>query len=135
MKENDKSSHKDHILKFAHLKHLHAHKFEAFHLESLEDLSNDASLHTVRLDGNEGTLFQVSHDSEIKQRLKTRFIMKQKETLQLQQITHGSFWHLAQAAVGSAAEGPDPIAQRSQTERTCVNVEPTMHSFKLQCLY
>lgn len=112
MKENDKISHKVHILKVAHLKHLHAHKFEAFHLESLEDLSNDASLHTVGLDGNEGTLIQVIHDSEIKQRLKTRFIMKQKKTLRLQQITHGSFWHLAQAAVGSAAEGPDPIAEK-----------------------
>lgn len=133
MKENHKSSHKVHILKFAHLKHLHAHKFEAFHLKSLEDLSNNASLHTVRLDGNEGSL--ISHDSEIKQRLKTRFIIKQKETLRLQQITYGSFWHLAQAAAGSAAEGPDPIAQRSQTERTGVNVEPTMRSFKLQCHY
>lgn len=130
MKENHKSSHEVHILKFAHLKHLHAHKFEAFHLESLDDLSNDASLHTIGLDGNEGTL--ISHDSEIKQRLKTRFSMKQKEILRLQQITHGSFWHLAQAAVGSAAEGPDPIAQRSQTELTCVNVEPTMRTFKLQ---
>lgn len=61
--------------------------------------------------------------------------MKQKETLRLQQITHGSLWHLAQAAVGSAAEGPDPIAQRSQTEHTRVNVEPTMHSFELQSHY
>lgn len=50
----------------AHLNHLHAHEFEAFHLESLDDLANDASLDAVGLDGDEGPLFQVRHDSEIK---------------------------------------------------------------------
>lgn len=53
------------VLKIAHLKHLHAHKFEAFCLESLDDLSNDASLHSLGLHGNEGTLIQGRHDSEI----------------------------------------------------------------------
>lgn len=45
--------------------------------------------------------------------------MKQQKTLRLQGITHGALRQLAQAAVGSATEGPDPIAQRSQTADTC----------------
>lgn len=60
------------MLTTAHLNHLHAHKFEAFHLESLDDLSNDAPLHAIGLDGNEGTLILGSHDSETKQRLKKK---------------------------------------------------------------
>lgn len=67
-----------------YLEHLHAHKFEAFHLEPLDDLSNEAPLHTVGLDGNEGTL-QFSHVSEIKQmgRMKVKYnqVDAAKETL------------------------------------------------------
>lgn len=66
--------------KIAHLKHLHAHKFEAFCLESLDDLSNDAPLHSLGLHGNEGTLIQGRHDSE-KTHLKKKFNIKCKETL------------------------------------------------------
>lgn len=63
MKEIYKSSQHVRML-IAHLKHLHAHKFEAFHLESLDDLSNEAPLDAIRLDGNEGTLRDSRHDSE-----------------------------------------------------------------------
>lgn len=105
------------MLTIAHLNHLHPHKFEAFHLESLDDLSDDAPLHAIGLDGNEGALF-LSHDSETKQRFKEKKKDRsKKESLQLQGITHRSRWHLAQAAVGSAAEGPDPIAEKPDYAR------------------
>ncbi len=52
------------------MEHLHAHKFEAFHLEPLDDLSDDASLHPIWLDGEEGALLQFSHFSETKQKTK-----------------------------------------------------------------
>lgn len=68
MKEIYKSSQEVKMLTTAHLNHLHAHKFEAFHLKSLDDLSNEAPLHTIGLDSNEGSLRR--HDSETKQKLK-----------------------------------------------------------------
>lgn len=46
-----------------HMNHLHGHQFEAFLFEPLDDLSNQAPLDTVGLDGNEGALLLVSHDS------------------------------------------------------------------------
>lgn len=46
------------------MEHLHAHQLEAFGLKPLDDLSNDAPLHTIRLDGNKGALLQISHDSK-----------------------------------------------------------------------
>lgn len=97
--------------------HLHAHKFEAFLLEPLDDFSNDASLHTIGLDGDEGTL--LGHDSETKQ--KKRDEGKVKCSLQEEQawrITHAFWLHLAQSAVGPAAEGPEPIAQRAHRRHT-----------------
>lgn len=33
-------------------------------------------------------------------------------------VTYTSWWHLAQSAVGPAAEGPDPIAQRTHRQHT-----------------
>lgn len=56
---------------FTYMEQLHAHKFEAFHLEPLDDLSNDAPLHTIGLDGNEGAFLKLRHDSETKQKTKT----------------------------------------------------------------
>lgn len=53
---------------FTYVHHLHADKFEAFHLEPLDDLSNDAPLHTIGLDGDEGALCQGGHDSAMEQR-------------------------------------------------------------------
>lgn len=49
--------------------HLHAHQLEALHLKPLDDLTNDAPLHAIRLDGDECTFLQLSHDSETKQRM------------------------------------------------------------------
>lgn len=46
------------------MEHLHAHQFEALGLKPLNDLSDDAALHTIRLDGNERALLQISHDSK-----------------------------------------------------------------------
>lgn len=46
--------------------HLHGHKFEAFGLKPLDDLSNDAPLHTIGLDGNECALLLLGHDSTTK---------------------------------------------------------------------
>lgn len=60
------SSQKSQTATAAHLDHLHAHEFEAFHLEPLDDLADDAPLHAIGLDGNEGTLELGSHDSETK---------------------------------------------------------------------
>ncbi len=49
------------------MEHLHAHQFEALHLKPLDDLSNDAPLHAIGLDGKKGALLQLGHDSETKQ--------------------------------------------------------------------
>lgn len=43
-------------------KELHGHKLETFLLETLDDLTDQAPLDTIGLDGNEGTL--LSHDAE-----------------------------------------------------------------------
>lgn len=50
------------------MEHLQAHQFEAFHLEPLDDVSDDAPLNAVRLDGEECALLQLGHDSEKQQR-------------------------------------------------------------------
>lgn len=47
-----------------HRHQLHADEFEAFRLEPLDDLADEASLHAVGLDGDEGALFLGSHSSE-----------------------------------------------------------------------
>lgn len=44
----------------------HAHKFESFHLESLDDFSNKPPLNSIGLDGNEGA-FLFRHDPEKQQ--------------------------------------------------------------------
>lgn len=42
-------------------------------------------------------------------------------------ITHASRWHLAQLAVGPAAEGPDPITHRVHRQHTAqVSVDLTV---------
>lgn len=53
------------------MEHLHANEFEAFHLKPLDDLSDDAPLHAIGLDGDECALqLFVGHDSETKQKKK-----------------------------------------------------------------
>jgi len=49
------------------MEQLHAHKFEAFNLKPFDDLSDDAPLYTIRLNGKESALLQLSHDSETEQ--------------------------------------------------------------------
>lgn len=46
------------------MQHLHPNKFEALLFKPLDDLSDDASLHAIRLDGNECAFLQIGHDSE-----------------------------------------------------------------------
>lgn len=70
-----------------HMEHLQAHQLEAFDLEPLDDLSDDAPLHAVGLDGQEGALLQLSHDSETKQR-KQRDEGKEQNHLQENTRTH-----------------------------------------------
>lgn len=53
---------------FTYMEHLHAHEFEAFHLKPLDDVSNDAPLHAIGLDGKKGALLQLGHDSETKKK-------------------------------------------------------------------
>lgn len=51
---------------FTYMQHLHADQFETFCLEPLDDIADDAPLHSIRLDGNEGAFLKLSHDSENK---------------------------------------------------------------------
>ena len=48
---------------FTYMNHLQAHKFEALSLKPLDDISNEAPLHSIGLDGNKGTLLILGHDS------------------------------------------------------------------------
>lgn len=98
--------------------HLHANKFEAFHLEPLDDLSNDAPLHTIGLDGDEGAFGQVGHDSATEQRKQNGLSSKHQVEFVKKNITHGGWWHLALSALGPASEGADPIAWRAQRRQT-----------------
>lgn len=96
----------------AHLNHLHSHKFEAFHLKSLDDLSNEAPLHTIGLDGNEGTLRLGRHDSETKQRLKLK-ALKNTNVAALQKLTDQSdIWHRQQW--GRLLRAPTPLQREAR---------------------
>lgn len=45
-----------------YLHEFHGHEFEALLLESLDNLANQSSLDSIRLDHNEGSLLISRHD-------------------------------------------------------------------------
>lgn len=47
-----------------HRHHLHADELEALRLEPLDDVSDDAPLHAIGLDGDESALYLGIHSSE-----------------------------------------------------------------------
>lgn len=55
-----------------HRHQLHADEFEAFRLKPLDDLADEAPLHTVGLDGDEGAFFLASHSSEEREQFRSR---------------------------------------------------------------